>query len=59
MMSEKPESGKPKAGIANILLIWAIGLALGGAVGAATALLLMPHHGDAALPARHSLNISD
>lgn len=39
---------KREAGIANILLVWIIGLALGVAAGAATAMLLIPMHGNAA-----------
>lgn len=32
----------PKTGLRNVILIWVIGLTLGIAAGAATAMLLMP-----------------
>ncbi len=32
----------PRAGMRNVLLVWVIGLTLGIAAGAATAMLLMP-----------------
>lgn len=32
----------PKSGLRNVILVWVIGLTLGVAAGAATALLLMP-----------------
>jgi gas vesicle protein len=33
---------KPKSGLRNVVLVWVIGLTLGVAAGAATAMLLMP-----------------
>lgn len=39
----------PKSGLRNVVLIWVIGLTLGIAAGAATAMLLMPAGGDPAL----------
>ncbi len=32
----------PKTGLRNVILVWVIGLTLGVAAGAATAMLLMP-----------------
>jgi len=47
----------PKTGLRNVILIWVIGLTLGIAAGAATAMLLMPgdkgqHLADQSLAAR-------
>jgi gas vesicle protein len=33
---------RPKSGMRNVILVWIIGLTLGVAAGAATAMLLMP-----------------
>jgi gas vesicle protein len=33
---------QPKSGLRNVILVWIIGLTLGVAAGAATAMLLMP-----------------
>ncbi len=45
---------KPKSGLRNVILVWVIGLTLGVAAGAATALLLMPA-ADGQLPTGSSL----
>jgi hypothetical protein len=34
---------KPRSGLRNVILVWVIGLTLGVAAGAATAMLLMPN----------------
>jgi gas vesicle protein len=36
----------PKTGLRNVILVWVIGLTLGVAAGAATAMLLMPGNSD-------------
>lgn len=35
-------TGRPKKGFVNVILVWMIGLTLGVAVGAVTAMLLLP-----------------
>jgi hypothetical protein len=39
---------RPKSGMRNVILVWIIGLTLGVAAGAATAMLLMPRDSAAA-----------
>jgi gas vesicle protein len=39
---------RPKSGLRNVILVWIIGLTLGVAAGAATAMLLMPREGASA-----------